>query len=252
MKAVILAAGKSTRLRPLTDDVPKCLLAVGGRAILGMMLENLAASGVAECVIVTGYREPQIREYVAGHNPGIAVTFLSNERYAETNNIYSLWLTRKHLAGHSMLLLDSDIVFDGAVLTLLLRSGRENCLAIARGAPLGDEEVKVRTDSAATILEIGKEVSPEEAAGESIGIEKFGPAFVGRLFDVLERKIVQRNEVNHFYEAAFQEVIDAGFGVSAIDIGNLPCVEVDTPEDLEAARALIGTGARLSSDPHSR
>ena len=248
MKAVILAAGTATRLRPLTDTVPKCLLPIGITTMLGMTLDNLLQNGVKEYVIVTGYREEQIRDFVAARYPGLDVSFLTNTRFAETNNIYSLWLTRELLAGQTMLLLDSDIVFDPGIVALLLHSGHENCLAVLRSKTLDTEEIKVRTDSAGAIREISKEVDPSTAFGESIGIEMFSPRFVGRLFGVLEQKIVLRKQVNQFYEAAFQEVIDGGESIFAVDVGSLPCMEVDTPEDLNAARAFVGSTSRFAKN----
>ena len=252
MKAVILAAGAATRLRPLTNDIPKCLLPVGDSTILGMTVDNLTANGVQEFVIVTGYREGQIHEFIASRYPGLRVAFLTNQRYADTNNIYSLWLTREHLHGHSMLLLDSDIVFDRGIVPLILQSGHEDCLAVVRAKALGDEEIKVRTGAGGAILEISKEVDASAAFGESIGIEKFSPRFAGRLFDVLEDKIVSRKQHNQFYEAAFQELIDMGEQIYAVDVGNLPCVEIDTPEDLVAARALFVNASPGPKPPDSR
>jgi len=93
MKGVILAAGVSSRLRPLTDLVPKCLLELGGRSILGMTLANLVANGISDIVIVTGYREDQIRGFVRDTFPGLNVGFVRNDRFETTNNSYSLWLT---------------------------------------------------------------------------------------------------------------------------------------------------------------
>ena len=249
MKGVILAAGASTRLRPLTDQVPKCLLEVGEKPILGRTLECLLVNGVTEVVIVTGYREVQIRDYVRGQFPNLAVTWLSNDQYASTNNIYSLWLTRGSVSDQDVLLLDSDIVFDSRIIGLLLTAGHENCLAVTRDKSLGHEEIKVRTDREGGIVEIGKGVSLDKASGESIGIEKFGRAFIGRLFTVLDRKILLEKSVNQFYEAAFQEVIDGGETIVAVNVGDLPCMEIDTAEDLETARAMIAariptTGAR--------
>jgi len=240
MKAVILAAGVAARLRPLTDHVPKCLLEVGTKTILGRTLECLRANDLSEFVIVTGYRENQIRDFVAAHFPDLSVTFLSNEHFTTTNNIYSLWLTRKNILDHDMLLLDSDIVFDKRIIGLLLTSGHENCLAITSDKILGHEEIKVRVDDKGAIVEIGKDVSPADALGESIGIEKFGRVFLRRLFEVLDRKMLVEKSVNQFYEAAFQEVIDGGEKVYAVDVGDLLCIEIDTPDDLESARSLTG------------
>ncbi|MCC6396113.1 MAG: phosphocholine cytidylyltransferase family protein [Bacteroidetes bacterium] len=252
MKAVILAAGAATRLRPLTNDLPKCLLPVGDSTILGMTVDNLTANGVQEFVLVTGYREDQIHGFMSARYPGLRVTFLTNERFADTNNSYSLWLTREHLRNHAMLLLDSDIVFDRGIVSLLLHSDHEDCLAVVRAKTLGDEEIKVRTDAAGTILEISKEVVASTAFGESIGIEKFSTRLAGRLFDVLQDKIVTRKQHNQFYEAAFQELIDGGEHIYAVDVGGLPCVEIDTPEDLTAARALFVNAGGRPNTPGSR
>ncbi len=237
MKGVILAAGASTRLKPLTNSIPKCLLEVGEKPILGRTLDCLLVNGVTEVVIVTGYRESQIRDYVHEHFPDLTVKWLSNQRYESTNNIFSLWLTQESVLDSEILLLDSDIVFDSRIIGLLLTSGHENCLAVSRGKSLGHEEIKVRIDGKGGIAEISKEVPPEKALGESIGIEKFGRTFIRLLFEVLDRKIRREQNVNQFYEAAFQELIDSGQTVVAVDVGALPCMEIDTADDLETARA---------------
>ena len=238
MKGVILAAGVASRLRPLTDNCPKCLLDVGGTTILGLTLEHLAAAGISDIVIATGYLEDQIRRFVAEKFSSLRVAFVRNEQYESTNNSYSLWLTRRAVAGESIMLLDSDIVFDRRILALLTGAPAPDCLAMVAGKKLGDEEIKLKLGPRGSVLRIGKDVSPGEAAGESIGIEKMSAPFMERLYRALERTIVVRKTVNLFYEAAFQEVIDGGAPMTAIDVGTLPCIEVDTADDLEAARAL--------------
>ncbi len=239
MKAVILAAGVSSRLRPLTDTTPKCLLDLGGKTILGRTLENLRENDIREILIVTGYREAQIRIFVAAEFPDLAVDFIWNEQYASTNNIYSLWLTRAHVIGHDMMLLDSDIVFDRRILALLLHSGHENCLAITAGTELGSEEIKVAVGREGHVTEISKEVDTSNAFGESIGIERFGAAFLSLLFTVLDRKIRVDHQCNQFYEAAFQELIDGSQKIFPIDVGEYRCMEIDTPEDIEKARTMV-------------
>ena len=139
MKGVILAAGISSRLRPLTDRVPKCLLELGEKTILGLTLENLIANGVGDIVIVTGYREDQIRRFVRAAFPALHAEFVTNERYETTNNSYSLWLTERAVGDEGIVLLDSDIVFDRRIIGLLTRSGHDNALALARGPALGED-----------------------------------------------------------------------------------------------------------------
>jgi choline kinase len=238
MKGVILAAGVSSRLRPLTAFVPKCLLEPGGKSILGMTLENLVANGIGDIVIVTGYREDQIRRFVRDTFPALDVEFVTNDRFETTNNSYSLWLTERAVGGEGIVLLDSDIVFDRRIIGLLTRTGHDNCLAMTSGKKLGDEEIKVQVASGGAIRRIGKDIPPQEAAGESIGIEKMGPEFLVSLYRILERMITQEQNVSLFYEAAFQEAIAGGEVMMAVDVEGLPCIEIDTAEDLHAARAL--------------
>ena len=238
MKGVILAAGVSSRLRPLTDLTPKCLVELGGRTILGMTLENLIVNGIARVVIVTGYREAQIRRFVRDAFPALDVEFVRNDRFETTNNIYSLSLTESAVGEDGIVLLDSDIVFDRRILGLLARSGHDSCLAMKRGKVLGDEEIKVQVGPGGEILRIGKEVPPGDAAGESIGIEKMSREFLRGLYRILGNMMTGDKNVNSFYEAAFQEAVTQGAAMAAVDVGELQCIEIDTPEDLHAALSL--------------
>lgn len=238
MKAVILAAGIASRLRPLTDDMPKCLLKVGEKNILELTIDNIIANNINEVIIVTGYFEEKIKDFVSKKYPGLNVTFIYNELYSLTNNIYSLWLTKESLLGDEMLLMDSDIIFDKEIITKLLASGYESCLALKRH-DVQDEEIKVKVDEKGRVLEIGKEVKLEDAIGESIGIEKFGVETLKQLFSIIERKIIVEKKVNQFYEAAFQELADKGANIYTVDTTDYICMEIDTAADLEAACVIL-------------
>ncbi|MGB4970062.1 MAG: phosphocholine cytidylyltransferase family protein, partial [Saprospiraceae bacterium] len=142
MKALILAAGTSTRLRPLTDETPKCLLNVGDKSILALAIDNLIANNITELVVVTGYLEQQIKDFITSEYKELNVNFIYNEVYASTNNIYSLWLAKKAFEGEDMLLLDSDIIFHKDIISKLIASSYKNCLALKKHE-LQDEEIKV-------------------------------------------------------------------------------------------------------------
>ncbi len=234
MKTVILAAGIASRLKPLTDNTPKCLLRIGEKCILEMTIENLLETNNSEIIIVTGYLENMIREFVAKRFPDLDVTYIYNNRYTSTNNIYSLWLTKGEVLGDDMIMMDSDIVFDKSIITKLKGSGYTNCLALKRHE-VHEEEIKVKVDSTGRVIAISKEVDPAQAAGESIGIELFGKETVSDLFRIIERKVIGEKKVNQFYEAAFQELSD----LYAVDTTEFFCMEIDTPEDLVAAGDLV-------------
>ena len=121
MRAIILAAGMASRLRPLTDNTPKCLLKIGERSLLQRSIDALTSNGIKEIVIVTGYLHNQIEDFVKQQYPSLDVTFIHNGVYDSTNNIYSLWLARPKADGEEILLLDSDLLYAGfGILAFLL------------------------------------------------------------------------------------------------------------------------------------
>jgi choline kinase len=236
MKTVILAAGAGSRLKPLTDRTPKCLLKVGVKCILERTIKNLLATNNSEIIIVTGYLENKIREFLRERFPHLKITYIYNEFYASTNNIYSLWLAKDAVLGDDMMMMDSDIVFDERIITKIQNSGYKNCLALNRH-DVHDEEIKVKTDTRGCVIEIGKEVNVSEAAGESIGIEIFGKEALTELYSILYRKVVTEKKVNQFYEAAFQELSDNNLFI--VDTTEYFCMEIDTEEDLKTAEGFF-------------
>ncbi len=231
----------SKRLRPLTDTTPKCLLKIGHENLLERTIENVLANNINDFIFVTGYKEDLIKDFVNKRFPGINKIFITNPDYENNNNSYSLWMTKEHINGN-ILLLDSDILFEEKIITLLLTSGHENCLAVNFTDNLDEEQIKVILDRENRVIEIGKEISIEKSAGESIGIEKFSGYFMKELFAILDRKISIENNVNEFYEASFQEVInnaDSRNSIYAADVSEFTCIEIDTVQDYENAQKII-------------
>ncbi len=236
MQAIILAAGLSKRLRPITDNIPKCLIELGDKTILQMTIDNVLKNGINEFVMVTGYREKMIKDFISNNYPDLNITYITNSGYENNNNSYSLWLTKDYIKG-DIILLDSDILFDFRIISLLLEAKYTDCLAVTVHN-LGEEEIKVIIDNSNKIQHIGKKLNPKDCFGESIGIEKFSNNFFKQLGEVLERKIVTENNVNEFYEASFQELIYNRNSIYAIDVSNYKCMEIDFPEDIKKAEIL--------------
>ena len=238
MKAVILAAGIASRLRPLTDTTPKCLLKIGERCLLERAFDALIQNGFDEFIIVTGYRQRQIVDFLQTRYPERKVTFIYNDRYESTNNIYSLWLTRPYADEEEVLLLDSDIVFDPQIVAKLLGSDKADALALNRHE-LGAEEIKVIADEEQKVVEISKVCSIPEAIGESIGIEKMSATYTKALFQELETMITVEGLDNIFYERAFERLIPQGYSFYVIDTTEFFSAELDTVEDFQQAQKLI-------------
>ena len=221
MKAVILAAGMASRLRPLTDKCPKCLLSVGSRTLLERTVDSIKAIGINDLTVVTGYREEMIRNFLTNHYPDMKLTFIQNNDYQTTNNI----------------LLDSDILFDPAIVARIAQT--EGTALAVNTHKLGEEEMKVIAGANGMVTEISKTLDIAKAMGESVGIEKIDAVYSKALYSELEQMIENEKLVDIFYERAFERLIPQGHKFRAVNTTDLFSIELDTVEDFNQANELI-------------
>lgn len=237
MKAIILAAGAGRRLGL---DHPKCMVEVGGMSIIQRQLRALRANGVEEFVFVVGFEHDQLRAHLQVE-PG-RFTFINNERFAETNTIYSLHLAREHLIG-SVFQLNADVVFDHCLVARLLEEPASSVAIVAH--PCGHEEVKVRIEDS-RVRAIGKQLAPEDCAGEFIGVAHYRDEVARALAAALAEWVERMGMINDYFESALNDVCGRE-DIHAVDVSDLPCIEVDFPQDLELARGRIAP--LLEADP---
>ena len=226
-----MAAGMAKRLRPLTDTMPKCLLKVGGRTLLERTVEAMRQAGISEFVVVTGYRGDMIRDFLSAYDESLSFTFLHNADYEHNNNIYSLWMAGEVVRGKDFLLMDSDIFCDPAAVVRIAQEP-ESALAVNRHE-CGEEEMKVVVDADMRITEISKTCRPEDAMGESVGIEKITADYSDALYKKLDQMILQEKLIDIFYERAFERLIPQGHTFRVVDTSSYYSCEIDTPEDYE-------------------
>ena len=237
MIGVILAAGMAKRLRPLTDEKPKCLLEVGGKTLLQRTVDAMISAGVKEFVVVTGYRAEMIREFLTVNYQLSIINYIDNVDFEHNNNIFSLWLAMQKLHGQEVLLMDSDILCDPEAVRRVAR--KTNPALAMQQHELGEEEMKIVVDEAGRITEISKTCSPADAIGESVGIEKMTPAYTEALYQELRKMILDEGQIDIFYERAFERLIPQGHTFEVVDTTDLFSYELDTPEDLEKASAAL-------------
>jgi choline kinase len=233
---MVLAAGAGRRLAPYTDTLPKTLVPVDGdRTILDIALGNLAAAGLDEVVVVTGYAAGALEERKAGleERHGVALELVFNPKAEEWNNAYSLWCAREHFA-RGVLLINGDTVHPPSVEeTLLANRGPEILLALDDAKTLGEEEMKVHLEGD-RMTRINKALDPATAQGEYIGLTVIEPAAAEGLADAL--KATFERDPQLYYEDGFQEYADRGGHVGVAPIGAVEWVEVDDQSDLARAR----------------
>lgn len=239
MKAIILTAGVGSRIRPLTDNTPKCLLQVAGQPILKRMIDNLKAVGLNEFIVITGYMADTVQKYIKDNYPDLNVTFIHNDRYEETNTGYSLFLTRDAVGDDSFVKLDGDVVFEAAVIERLIKDPNENCLAIDKNIHLDKEEVKAQIGEGNQILKVGKTLDARMAHGESIGIEKVGKETGKVFYEILQRDVVEKEKWQEYYDDSYTTLVEEGHPFYAVDISGLKWVEIDTHEDYDRANGMF-------------
>jgi choline kinase len=243
MIGVILAAGMASRLRPLTDTMPKCLLKVGERTLLERTVDAMRQAGISEFVVVTGYRANMIRDFLTTHYLSLTTqnsptfTFLHNADYEHNNNIYSLWMAGEVVRGKDFLLMDSDILCDPAAVVRIAEQP-EAALALNRHE-LGEEEIKVIVDAEGRITEINKTCNPKDALGESVGIERMTAEYSEALYRELDVMIKEEGLINVFYERAFERLIPQGHTFRVVDTTSYFSYELDTPDDFQRAQELM-------------
>lgn len=239
MKAIILAAGMGSRIKPLTDNCPKSLLKVGDHTILEMIVSHIRDCGINEVVFVLGYLQEQIQDFIKTKFPDLHSHFVTNDKYANTNTGFSLMLAKDSVAGSSFIKFDADVVFDKKILKNLIECEYMNCLCVDTTGNMGAEEIKVIIGDQNKVLKASKTVKPKEAMGESIGIEKINSETANLLF--AELQMMMRNKKNHqeYYENAYERLIEKNVPFYALDISPFKWIEIDTKEDFINAEKMF-------------
>jgi choline kinase len=233
VKAIILAAGRGSRMKSLTDERPKCMVELRGKTLLEWQLAALRDAGISEIAIVTGYKRELLAEQglIEFHNP----------RWAQTNMVSSLACAQAWLQDEPCIVSYSDIFYSPAAVQSLMTCKASlavtydpNWLALWTerfGDPLLDAET-FRLNADDTLAEIGnKPRSVDDVQGQYMGLLRFTPegwAEVVRLRSVLTPEQCDKVHMTN----TLQQVIDAGrVPIQAVAYSG-EWGEVDSAEDL--------------------
>src|ERR1700758_732826 len=207
MKAVILAAGRGTRIRSVHGEHPKCLIEVDNGTILDHQLDALAMVGINEVAIVVGYEEEQIIAHVnARRLLTQRIHFIENPGFAITNNIYSLWLALDWLRGDSFIVLNADVVFDPEILRHAVNPYASISMIVD---PLWRDETMKVVIEGDRVIRMSKKISQEYFSGTYIGITVFSKSIQDRFFEKVDG-LITAARVNDFFNIAVQELADEG------------------------------------------
>lgn len=220
-QGLVLAGGCGTRMGGIGDELPKCLLEVGGSLLIDHQLRALAEMGIDDTLVVVGHHGSRVDSIVAGR----ARTVL-NPDYRSTDSLRSFQIAQEALNG-PLLLVNGDVLFSPEILRGLLAAGPDH-LAYDSDSRCGDEQTKVHLKGD-RLLAASKQLPGELASGESIGM-LFLDTHTARAMCHNAAEILARDP-----RASLPDAL-VGLNLCVFDIAGLPWIEIDTPSDLDAAR----------------
>jgi choline kinase len=238
MKALILAAGRGTRIQAVHGNHPKCLISVDGVAtILDHQIRSLFEVGIQEIGIVVGYEKGQIIRHVVNTYPDRLgdFTFIPNTAFARTNNIYSFWLGQRWVDGDPFICLNADVVFDPRALLPALRSSAPINMIV--DPEWRDETMKVIVEGD-RVVRMNKRITKSEFSGTYIGVTSFNSEVQDRLYAKIQ-SLIRSGRENEFFNVAVQELADEGLHVGHTSTANLPWAEIDDANDLAWAQSHV-------------
>ncbi|GEQ97142.1 nucleotidyltransferase [Iodidimonas gelatinilytica] len=238
MKAIILSAGQGKRLFPLTENTPKCLLALGsGTTLLSWQLNQLAQAGIKEAVVVTGYQAQHVEQEIDRCRNQLHIRTIYNPDYATSDNLRSVWHAREEMTG-DFILLNGDTLFTADVVTTLMASPPQPItVTTARKDRYDSDDMKVKLKDG-LLHAIGKTLDLDSVDAESIGMIRFQGEGVAHFRSTVER-IVESGKGDAVW---YLSVIDTLAKLMDIHITTIPgenWCEVDFPVDLQRARSAI-------------
>lgn len=236
--ALLLAAGMGSRLFPLTQNAPKCLTLVNEKSILERLIISLKKQGFKRLVIVTGYQEECIREFLGTKSGSITIEYIYSPSYRITNNIYSLWMARERI-NEPFLLLESDLIFDDSLLEGMIFPDRIAVASIQQWM----NGTTVSINKSQQVKNFRNDISTyfNEIRYKTVNIYSFSLSSWHAIVERLNQYI-SAGKVNCYYETVLGEMVaDGNLSLKAVSFDNKPWYEIDTIEDLVKAEKLFST-----------
>lgn len=239
MKVIILGAGQGRRLLPLTADVPKALLDIGGKTLIERQIEAFAACNIREFVVVTGYASDRLERVLARMASDMAVSIetIFNPFYAVADNLASCWMARHAMTG-DFVQVNGDNVFTSELAALVLAAPPADVtVAINHKAAYDADDMKVMLDGQ-RVTEIGKGLPVEAVDAEAIGFYVFRNDGAARYVEILEQAMRSPLALKQWFPSAISELAKR-IDIRAVAADGVIWCEVDFPVDLLQARKMV-------------
>ena len=233
MKALILNSGLGSRMGVLTSERPKCMTEIpAGETILSRQLKMIAGAGIGEVVMTTGYFDGVLVDYCNSLNLPLRFTFVKNPLYDQTNYIYSIYCAREYL-DDDIILMHGDLVFENEVFDKVLASP-SSCMTVSSTLPLPEKDFKAQVKDG-KVIRVGVDIFDEAMEAQALYklLRPNWKVWLDRIIEFCEngnRKVYAENALNELNGAA---------DISALDVRDLLCAEIDNPEDLAAVSSKL-------------
>lgn len=242
-RAIILAAGIGRRLGPGfagADGQPKVLLSFGGATLLARHLAILHRAGVDQVTIVVGHAASQIHAALIATPDGMTVETIANPDF-RNGSVVSLWTARNVLrSGRPVILMDGDVLYDDRLMHRLLGSAHPDSLLLDRDIEPGDEPVKICIRDGRIVDFRKQPTESHDFHGESVGFFRFTPAAAAELADRAEAYVTSGRQAMEYEEPIRDMLMQSPPGRFGFeDVTGLPWTEIDFPEDVTKAAALL-------------
>lgn len=238
MQIVLLLAGIGKRLDEITKHKNKSLIKLIDKPLIGHLLDRLVANNQKEVLIIIGHKGKGIVDYIDSNYKGIFdLKIVENEKYKETNNMYSVWCAKQFIKGKEFILCNGDIILNKFILKEIVKSNGKSEIML---------DIKNRSseiDSPGTIIknnrihDLGRHISKNDNGGYAIGLYKFNSALSIAYFNEIE-KMLRDNK----YNAGFHDPLISlfqNYEVSPASTNGLSWTDIDTKEDISRAENLL-------------
>lgn len=250
MQAIILAAGMGKRLKELTQDNTKCMIKVNGVTLIERMLHQLEQQHLSRIVIVVGYQGQKLIDFIATLDIQTPIVYVNNPIYDKTNNIYSLFLARDYLCKEDTLLLESDLIFEDAVLEELVNDPRETLALVDKYESWMDGTcMKIAGDDKIEAFISGKNFNFKDTVScyKTVNIYKFGKHFSEKLYVPFLDAYSKALGDNEYYEQVLRVITildEPEIRVKRLDSlrgrkKSLRWYEIDDIQDLDIAESMF-------------
>lgn len=243
MQALILAAGMGKRLKELTRDSAKCMVEVNGKTLIERMLNHLDRLNLKKIIIVVGYKAEGLISYINALNIKTPITFVTNDIYFKTNNIYSLYIARDYLLNDDTLLLESDLIFDYGVLKKIINNTYPNLALAAKYENWMDGTV-VTIDSENNITSFIEKKEFDyrnvDQYYKTVNIYKFSKHFSQLYYVPFLKAYIDSQGTNEYYEQVLKVLSVINKSPIKVEIlEDEEWYEIDDVQDLNIAESIF-------------